>query len=136
LTPRLVTVDSATGEAISSLSLFSCFRPTDVTVAPDGTRVYVSCDNSQGPASGRIVVVDPATKQVLEELVLSRRPLAPLPSHRMALVSWQREHNTVRVFDRISLTPIVDVLQARRQNRGGTRQRRAYISSPGTRSAL
>jgi YVTN family beta-propeller protein len=133
LTPRLVTVDTATGEAISSLSLFSCFRPTDVTVAPDGTRVYISCDNSQGPASGRIVVVDPATKQVVEELSFASaapRAVAVTPDGSRLLIALSDD--TVRVFDRVSLLPIVDVPAG-----PGAKivvapdSSRAYISSPG-----
>lgn len=63
LPPRLVTIDTTTGQAIASLTLAGCGTATGVAVRNDGLRVFVSC--SVTSTSGAVLVIDPVAKQVV-----------------------------------------------------------------------
>jgi DNA-binding beta-propeller fold protein YncE len=67
LAPRLVTFDTATGEALTSLTLTRCGTPTGIAVKPDGSRVYVTCAAQGSVQAGldSVLAIDPGAKQIV-----------------------------------------------------------------------
>jgi YVTN family beta-propeller protein len=80
-------IDPATGQVVDTVPLDSAAEPTDVTIAPDGTSVWIS--NARAGDPGKVSVIDTLTREVADTETVGVGPsaVAFVPDGAFALVT-------------------------------------------------
>ena len=131
LPPRLVTIDTTSGQAIASLTLTGCGTSTGVAASTDGLRVFVSCSGTL--TSGAVLVIDPVAKQILATRTFTTTPggVAVTPAGDRLVVPMVSA--PAQVIDAVSLATLGTVAGT------GTvfgNQHPALVSADGTKAYL